>query len=91
MESKPEYQPLEPILRSSLDDPRLTAVDPSGCDLVAVLAGFRARNERRVRAAGLQFAWEMGDLPQVPDFGPKVEFHRGILPRRCTRGGIIGL
>ncbi len=71
-ESKPEYRPLEPILRSSLDDLRLIidAVDPSGGDLLAVLGSFRTRNERRVREAGVKLVWEMGDLPLVPEFGP---------------------
>ncbi|HKU13284.1 MAG TPA: ATP-binding protein [Steroidobacteraceae bacterium] len=72
VESKPEYQPLEPLLRGSLDDLRLIidAVDPSGGDLLAILSSFRARNERRVREAGVRLVWEVSDLPLVPDFGP---------------------
>jgi signal transduction histidine kinase len=72
VEGKPEYRPLEPLLRSSLDDLRLIidAVDPSGGDLLAVLASFRVRNERRVREAGLRLVWQMEDLPLLPDFGP---------------------
>jgi len=72
VESKPEFQPLVSLMRASLDDLRLIidAVDPSGGDLLAVLASFRARNERRVREAGVKLVWEMADLPLVPDFGP---------------------
>jgi signal transduction histidine kinase len=72
IEGKPQFQPLEPILRGSLDDLRLIidAADPSGGDLVVVLAGFRSRNERRVREAGLQFEWQMSDLPLLAEFGP---------------------
>jgi signal transduction histidine kinase len=72
IEGKPQFQPLESILRGSLDDLRLIidAVDPSGGDLVVVLASFRARNERRVREAGLLFEWQMSDLPLLAEFGP---------------------
>lgn len=72
VEGKPEYRPLEPLLRSSLDDLRLIidAVDPSGGDLLAILSSFRVRNERRVREAGVQLVWAVSDLPLVPDFGP---------------------
>lgn len=71
-EGNPEFRPLVPLMGAMLDDLRLIidAVDPSGGDLLAVLASFRARNERRVREAGVELSWEMTDLPLVPDFGP---------------------
>lgn len=72
VESKPEYRPLEPLLRSALDDLRLIidAVEPSGGDLLAILSSFRSRNERRVREAGVRLVWDVTDLPLVSDFGP---------------------
>ena len=72
VEGKPEYRPLEPLLRSSLDDLRLIidAVEPSGGDLLAILSSFRSRNERRVREAGVRLVWDVSDLPLVGDFGP---------------------
>ena len=72
VEGKPEYRPLEPLLRSSLDDLRLIidAVEPSGGDVIATLSSFRSRNERRVREAGVRLVWDVSDVPLVADFGP---------------------
>jgi len=72
IESNPEFQPMEPILRGALDDLRLIidSADPMEGDLLVVLSNFRARNERRVQAGGLTFLWQVTDLPAMPDFGP---------------------
>ncbi len=72
IESNPDFQPLEPVLRGALDDLRLIidSADPMEGDLLVVLSNFRARNERRVQAGGLSFLWQVTELPSLPDFGP---------------------
>jgi signal transduction histidine kinase len=72
IESNPDFQPLESILRGALDDLRLIidSADPMEGDLLVVLSNFRARNERRVQAGGLSFLWQVTELPSLPDFGP---------------------
>jgi signal transduction histidine kinase len=72
IESNPDFEPLEPILRGALDDLRLIidSADPMEGDLLVVLSNFRARNERRVQAGGLHFLWQVSELPSMPDFGP---------------------
>jgi signal transduction histidine kinase len=59
-------------LRDALDDLRLVidSLDPVEEDLLAVLGVIRGRLEPRLRRNGIDFAWQVTDLPTIPGFGP---------------------
>jgi signal transduction histidine kinase len=59
-------------LRDALDDLRLVidSLDPVEEDLLAVLGVIRGRLEPRLRRNGIDFAWQVTDLPAIPGFGP---------------------
>jgi signal transduction histidine kinase len=59
-------------IRDALDDLRLVidSLDPVEEDLLAVLGVIRGRLEPRLRRNGIDFAWQVTDLPAIPGFGP---------------------
>jgi signal transduction histidine kinase len=59
-------------IRDALDDLRLVidSLDPVEEDLLAVLGVIRGRLEPRLRRNGIDFAWQVTDLPTIPGFGP---------------------
>jgi signal transduction histidine kinase len=60
-------------LRDALDDMRLlvASLGPTADDLLALLATWRARIERRLERRGLRFDWQVDDLPPLPWLGPR--------------------
>jgi len=71
-ETDPRYGPMRDVLRTALSDLRMVidSVEPVDGDLAAVLAMTRSRCARRVAQAGLQFDWNVGDLPTMPQLDP---------------------
>ncbi len=64
-------------LREALSDLRLVidSLEPGEPDLLALLAHARARLEPRLERHGLQFAWEVEDVPAPDRFGPEQSLH----------------
>jgi signal transduction histidine kinase len=64
-------------LRDALDDMRLvvSSVAPVDADLIALLASWRARIERRLERHGLRFEWLVRDLPPLAWLGPREALH----------------
>ena len=61
------------MLRNALDDLRLVidSLDPTDCDLLAVLGSARARLEPRLNRHGLHMRWEVREVAGLPSFGPE--------------------
>jgi signal transduction histidine kinase len=64
---------LADALRDALDDMRLVvySLAPRDADLIALLASWRARIERRLQRHGLRFEWQVSDVPPLPWLGPR--------------------
>ena len=64
---------IEDALRDTLDDMRLlvASLSPGNDDLVALLARWRGRIQRRLERRGLAFDWRVVDLPRLPWLGPR--------------------
>jgi signal transduction histidine kinase len=68
---KPEV--IHDALRAALDDLRLMidSMEEVDGDVVTVLAMLRDRLEPRLRQAGVEIDWRMGDLPPLDNLGPQ--------------------
>jgi signal transduction histidine kinase len=65
------------ILRACIDDLRLTidAMDPAHTDLTLLLATLRHRLGMRLAQAGIDFVWQVGDVPALPWLDPGRSLH----------------
>lgn len=61
-------------LRGCIDDMRLTidSLQPDDNDLASLLGNLRYRIEPRLRAAGIELEWKVGDLSPLAGAGPHV-------------------
>ncbi len=68
---KPEV--IHDALRAALDDLRLMidSMEDVDGDVVTVLAMLRDRLEPRLRQAGVEIDWRMGELPPLDNLGPQ--------------------
>ncbi len=64
-------------LRGSLDDLRLMidSMDVMEDDLATVLGMFRMRITPRLKHSHISLEWDIGDIPSIPDFGPREALH----------------
>ena len=67
-----EAQLMQETLEASLQELRMLidSAEPAEGDLLTVLGMLRMRSTRRMQAAGVEFDWQVQDLPPLPDFGP---------------------
>jgi signal transduction histidine kinase len=65
---------LSDVLRGALEDLRLVidSLDPTDCDLLAVLGTVRARLAPRLQRHGLQMRWDVREVAPLPAFGPEM-------------------
>ena len=65
------------IVRECIDDLRLVidSMEPVDDDLVALLGSLRYRLEPRLKAAGVRLAWQVRDLPAIPNLTPRNVLH----------------
>jgi signal transduction histidine kinase len=65
------------VLRECIDDLRLTidSLDSTENELLPALGNFRYRVERRLRSVGIELAWEVTDLPDLPYLSPRNLLH----------------
>ncbi|MEO8062441.1 MAG: ATP-binding protein [Pseudomonadota bacterium] len=71
--SRPELAPIEESLRTCLDELRIMidSIEPVDGDLASVLGTLRVRMSRRLAQAGVEMRWQVGDMPMLPQLGPK--------------------
>jgi signal transduction histidine kinase len=71
--ARTELAPVEESLRTCLDELRLMidSIEPVEGDLASVLGTLRMRMSRRLAQAGIELSWQIGDLPPLPELGPK--------------------
>jgi signal transduction histidine kinase len=72
--SKPGAQrELDSLLHEALDDLRtmIDSLESSEADLLTALGMLRMRVTSRFAAAGLEFRWEVSDIPKIKGFGPE--------------------
>ncbi|HEY6125133.1 MAG TPA: ATP-binding protein, partial [Steroidobacteraceae bacterium] len=71
--SQTVLRPLEEPLRTCLEELRLMvdSLEPVNGDLTSVLGSLRVRISRRLAHAGVHVNWNVEDLPEVADLGPK--------------------
>jgi signal transduction histidine kinase len=72
--SKPGAQrELDSLLHEALDDLRtmIDSLESSEADLLTALGMLRMRVTSRFAAAGLEFRWEVSDIPKIRGFGPE--------------------
>jgi signal transduction histidine kinase len=71
--ARSELAPVEEPLRNCLDELRIMidSIEPVNGDLASVLGTLRMRMSRRLAQAGVELRWQVGDLPALPDLGPK--------------------
>jgi signal transduction histidine kinase len=70
--SRPESsRELDGLLHEALDDLRMMidSLESSEADLLTALGMLRMRVTNRFAAAGLEFRWEVTDVPRIPGFG----------------------
>jgi signal transduction histidine kinase len=71
--SRTELAPIEESLRTCLDELRIMidSIEPVDGDLGSVLGTLRVRMSRRLAQAGVEMRWQVGDVPTLPQLGPK--------------------
>lgn len=71
--SRADLAPIEEPLRNCLEELRILidSIEPVNGDLGSVLGTLRMRMSRRLAQAGVEMRWQVGDLPTLPDLGPK--------------------
>jgi len=71
--SRPDLAPIEEPLRHCLEELRILidSIEPVNGDLGSVLGTLRMRMSRRLAQAGVDMRWQVGDIPMLPDLGPK--------------------
>ncbi len=64
---------LDALLHEALDDLRMMidSLEATEADLLTALGMLRMRVSSRFAAAGLEFRWEVADVPRIPGFGPE--------------------
>lgn len=64
---------LDSLLHEALDDLRMMidSLEATEADLLTALGMLRMRVTSRFAAAGLEFRWEVADVPRIPGFGPE--------------------
>jgi len=65
------------IVRECIDDLRLVidSMEPIDQDVLALLGSLRYRLESRLNAAGIRLAWQVSELPPVPNLTPRNALH----------------
>jgi signal transduction histidine kinase len=65
------------IVRECIDDLRLVidSMEPIDDDLLALLGSLRYRLEPRLKAAGIGLAWQVRELPPLPNLTPRNVLH----------------
>ena len=65
------------IVRECIDDLRLVidSMEPIDQDVLALLGSLRYRLESRLNAAGIRLAWQVKELPPVPNLTPRNALH----------------
>lgn len=65
------------VLKDCIDDLKLAidSLDPTDADLLALLAAVRFRLAPRLKAAGIELAWQVQDLPPLPWLDPQNALH----------------
>ncbi len=71
--AQPTLDEVGQALRAALDDLRLVvnSMDPYIEDLATALGDLRSRLDPRLRAAGIETHWRIGELPAVKELGPE--------------------
>ncbi len=64
---------LDALLHEALDDLRMMidSLESTEADLLTALGMLRMRVSNRFAAAGLEFRWQVTDVPRIPGFGPE--------------------
>jgi len=64
---------LDGLLHEALDDLRMMidSLESTEADLLTALGMLRMRVTNRFAAAGIEFHWEVTDVPPISDFGPE--------------------
>jgi signal transduction histidine kinase len=65
------------IVRECIDDLRLVidSMEPIDDDVLALLGALRYRLESRLNAAGIRLAWQVKELPPIPNLTPRNALH----------------
>ena len=72
-----DEQQMQTVLRECIDDLKLTvdSLEPVEADLLLLLATLRYRWAPRLKQAGLQVDWQVGELPPLPWLDPRSALH----------------
>lgn len=60
-------------IEATLNDLRIMidSLDPNEHDIPALLGAMRSRLEPQLASSGIQFDWQVCEIPALPDFGPR--------------------